>query len=79
MPAGNPRGVVHNAGAVPASELRVPGTHPGAELRNEVPGVGGGELGDCVDAEFGQPGRHFGSNAPQVFGGQVAHDLEPVS
>jgi hypothetical protein len=78
MPAGNPRGVVHNAGAVPASEFRVPRTHPGAELRDQVLGVGRGELGDCVDAELGQPAGHFGSDAPQVFGGPTAHDVEPV-
>ena len=43
-----------------------------------IQGVGRGELGDCVDAEFGQPARHLGSDAPQVLGGPAAHDVEPV-
>ena len=77
MPVGNPRGVIQNAGTVPASELRVPRTHPGAELPDQVLGVGRGDLGDCVNAEFGQPARHLGAYVTPALGGPTARAVEP--
>ncbi len=76
--APHPRLVGDARAAYPAAQHDEPRTHRRAEAPSHPLDVGGCQLANRADLQFGELARRLGSDAPQCLRPPIAHDFQPV-